>query len=64
MPREDMESAVISYVSAEMKVGEAEVRTYISTMSDDEMTDMIRKSLIEQLSAKILSGCRGAARRI
>lgn len=52
MSREDMESAVISYVSAEMKVGEAEVRTYISSMSDDEMTDMIRKSLIEQLSAK------------
>lgn len=52
MSREDMESAVISYVSVEMKVGEAEVRTYISSMSDDEMTDMIRKSLIEQLSAK------------
>ena len=52
MSREDMESAVISYVSAETKVGEAEVRTYISSMSDDEMTDMIRKSLIEQLSAK------------
>ncbi len=52
MSREDMESAVISYVSAEMKVGEDEVRAYIASMSDDEISDMIRKSLIEQLGAQ------------
>lgn len=49
MSREEMDSTVIAYVSAEMKVGENEVKNYIASMSDDEINEMIRKSLEERL---------------
>ena len=49
MTREDMDAAMIQALTMEMGMSEADVKEYISAMSDDEMTELFTQMIGEQI---------------
>lgn len=56
MDREAMEQAMITALTAEMGMDQKEIEDYISSMSDEEITELFTKSVAEQYKAQYAAG--------
>ncbi len=56
MTREDMENAMLQAMAAQTGMGEAEMRSYIAQMSDEDIAGYFRKAVAEQYRAKYAEG--------
>jgi len=54
--RAAMEQAMISAISSQMGMSEDQIASYISAMSDEEMTELFRTSLAERITAAYAEG--------
>lgn len=52
MTRDDMEAAMLTALTEQMSMNEADVKNYISAMSDDEMTELFEQMVTEQVKAQ------------
>lgn len=52
MTREDMENAMMGALSGEMSISTEEVQKYLSSMSDEDMTEMFSQMIAEKVKAQ------------